>query len=367
MESETTDNQPISPTKISEDDDKGTAAITEALLRNATGGDSAKVTLSSEEATRTAVSLASVVLQVQASTVEVPIIPVISQQGANVHHLTELPSVQEEVSTGFYPSDVYKSPKGGPKKSYDTSYKLRAIEFYKQGHSKLQTAKHFGVHPRRIREWITMEEVLKVSPTDRKRLTKRLLNKMNISESMITAIRQQKSSESVVGLPQSAELQQSSGEQAGWPYQPQEGQNPLSQLEQLADLTSQAVQLNVAHGSSVITDSSQASSEQEPQVQIAEVNVTTESSSATSPNKANVEYLKSLSKSQVQDLLDAMNLAKYKEAFMAEQVDGEIMSSFGDEELVELGVKSGVHRIRFLKLIQGRHSAEEILRNLKAQ
>ena len=35
----------------------------------------------------------------------------------NVHYLTELRSIQEEVSAGFYPSDVYKSPKGGPKKS----------------------------------------------------------------------------------------------------------------------------------------------------------------------------------------------------------------------------------------------------------
>ena len=363
MEPQTTENQTISATTITQVMDKGTDAITEVLLRNATGGEQNKVTLS-EEARQTAVSLASVVLQVQASnSVDVPTISTIPQQGPNVHHLTEVPSAQEEVSTGFYQADVYKSPKGGPKKSYDTSYKLRAIEFYKQGHSKLQTAKQFGVHPRRIREWISMEEVLKVSPSDRKRLTKRLLNKLNLSESMITDLRQQKSGEAGVGLNQSGELQQSTSEQPSWPYQTPEGQNPLSQLEQLADLTSQAVQLNVTHESTVIPDTvTQTSGEQEPQVQIAEVNVTTESAS-TSPNKANMDFLKSLSKSQVQDLLDAMNLGKYKPAFLAEQVDGEIMSSFGDEELVELGVKSGVHRIRFLKLIQGRHSAEEILRS----
>ena len=86
------------------------------------------------------------------------------------------------------------------------------------------------------------------------------------------------------------------------------------------------------------------------------------SQSPTTPEKNNIAFLKTLSKNEVQHLLLAMNLSKYQDVFLDEQIDGEILSSLGEGELLELGVTTGVHRIRFLKLIEGRHSAEDILK-----
>lgn len=58
-----------------------------------------------------------------------------------------------------------------------------------------------------------------------------------------------------------------------------------------------------------------------------------------------------------------MNLEQYKEEFMREQVDGEILAEC-DEIMLEkeLHIASAIHRTRLLKVISGRHSALGFLR-----
>ena len=56
---------------------------------------------------------------------------------------------------------------------------------------------------------------------------------------------------------------------------------------------------------------------------------------------------------QILDILDAMELSQYKEAFAQENINGEIFSLIDDDILsTELGVASKVHRIQLLKLYQ---------------
>ncbi len=57
-----------------------------------------------------------------------------------------------------------------------------------------------------------------------------------------------------------------------------------------------------------------------------------------------------------------MNLSQYKEQFMREQVDGEILSECNETILEkELNVSSAIHRTRLLKVITGRHSALNLM------
>lgn len=63
---------------------------------------------------------------------------------------------------------------------------------------------------------------------------------------------------------------------------------------------------------------------------------------------------------QVQQLLDAMQLSQYKEAFRRERVDGELLLEMNDNDLqADLGVQSRLHRIRLLKVAQGLQSVDE--------
>ena len=65
---------------------------------------------------------------------------------------------------------------------------------------------------------------------------------------------------------------------------------------------------------------------------------------------------------QIQQLLGAMQLPQYKEAFQREQIDGEVLIEL-DEQILEsdLQISSKIHRIRLMKLISGNYSAEDIL------
>ncbi len=59
-----------------------------------------------------------------------------------------------------------------------------------------------------------------------------------------------------------------------------------------------------------------------------------------------------------------MKLEQYTEAFAMECIDGGILQELGDELLEkELGVASKLHRLRLLRVINGLHSAEDILRD----
>ena len=85
------------------------------------------------------------------------------------------------------------------------------------------------------------------------------------------------------------------------------------------------------------------------------------SSQYSDPSDENIEYLKSLSCTRVLHLLESMRLECYREAFQHEQIDGEVLSSLDDEMLLELGVKSSLHRMRLKKVIRGVLSAKEHL------
>ena len=65
---------------------------------------------------------------------------------------------------------------------------------------------------------------------------------------------------------------------------------------------------------------------------------------------------------QVQQLLHVMNLTQYQSKFASEGIGGDILIELGDQDLQnDLGMKSKVHRIRLMKIIEGQHSAKKIL------
>ena len=65
---------------------------------------------------------------------------------------------------------------------------------------------------------------------------------------------------------------------------------------------------------------------------------------------------------QVQELLHIMKLGQYKARFAEEMISGEILIELGQEDLErDLDVKSKIHRLRLMKIIEGQHSARNIL------
>ena len=61
-------------------------------------------------------------------------------------------------------------------------------------------------------------------------------------------------------------------------------------------------------------------------------------------------------------LLKAMDLEQYCDAFYREKVSGEILTELDDKVLCEeLGVNSKLHRVRLLKIMAGAHSARLLL------
>ena len=66
---------------------------------------------------------------------------------------------------------------------------------------------------------------------------------------------------------------------------------------------------------------------------------------------------------QVQQMLDALQLPQYKEAFAREEIDGEVLLELDDQVLqCELGINFKIHRIRLMKLISGATSAEKLIK-----
>ena len=72
---------------------------------------------------------------------------------------------------------------------------------------------------------------------------------------------------------------------------------------------------------------------------------------------ANIAYLKKMQRGDVLQLLDAMNLSVYKDAFEQEQIDGERMACLSGDMLSELGVSKSLHRMRLMKIVSGQTSA----------
>ena len=77
----------------------------------------------------------------------------------------------------------------------------------------------------------------------------------------------------------------------------------------------------------------------------------------------NKTYLQSLSRRDVLQLLDNMNLSQHKGSFQEEQVDGTILAALSGDDLKELGVTKGVQIKRLLRLINGTTSAKDVLEN----
>ncbi len=58
---------------------------------------------------------------------------------------------------------------------------------------------------------------------------------------------------------------------------------------------------------------------------------------------------------QIVHMLDIAGLSQYKEIILAEQVSGEVMVDLDDAMLErDLGIKSKLHRVKFLTVIQGK-------------
>jgi len=58
-------------------------------------------------------------------------------------------------------------------------------------------------------------------------------------------------------------------------------------------------------------------------------------------------------------MLNLAGLSQYKEIILAEHVNGEVLADCDDNILErDLGIKSKIHRMRFLTVIQGKASDE---------
>lgn len=78
--------------------------------------------------------------------------------------------------------------------------------------------------------------------------------------------------------------------------------------------------------------------------------------------EANKKFLGDLNFNQVLNLLEMMGLSQHQNSFTTERVNGEILLECDDTVLQhELKMTSKLQRVRLLKIIQGKHSAEMIL------
>lgn len=346
-----------------------------------------------------------------------------------------------------------------PRRSFAAEFKLKAVAYYKQGNTKAATAKFFGIHRKRIQEWIQQESVLRSSPSYKRRMTQTVVA---ASESEKGEVQSEDSVEGADGLPVTASntIDESDFSHTG----------AFTHIQTLTTLPLAAVQVDgvgtqVPAGSPTAVPTSgrittgkevtlqnivfaeacssvpvlvvqptrstsspvspaRATFSPHPQVHITppptrpahaassplpSVHTTplhippiravsvpipsahttpppippshttpppippTHTTPSSAPNdssqlpssrathESNVAFLKTLSDGNVAKLLDAMNLSRYKERFLVEQVDGELLSSLRQSEFRELGVESGLHQLKLLKLVQGIYSAERFL------
>ena len=246
-----------------------------------------------------------------------------------------------------------------PRKSYAVEFKLNAIDHYRSGHTRAATAKLFGVHRKRIQEWINQEPTLRTIPPKRRRLTRRLMDKVNDHKGY-------KNENSSLSVPTTlsphgpgayANIQTLSNIQ----ITSQNGSSPVS-LSVHQDEPGLPVDTDEDGSTNVLHLSSFPSTSYRSNIREPPAGTQLLLSPSMDPKKHNIAVLQSLDESVVLKILDAMNLSRYKERFIEEQVDGELLVSLGEEELKELGVESSLHRLRLLKLIKGSYSAEELLK-----
>ena len=328
-----------------------------------------------------------------------------------------------------------------PRRSFAADFKLKAVAYYKQGNTKAATAKYFGIHRKRIQEWIQQENILKSSPSYKRRMTQTVVA---ASESERGEVQSEGSVEGEDGspLPASSTIDESDISHTG----------AFTHIQTLTTLPLAAVQVSgadtqvpagsptaVATSGGTITGKevtlhnvvsagacssvpmlvvqptlstsspiSQARATSSPHpsahtrcapphipqtravstpipsthttpapippvrttpppippvhtTSFSAPNDSSESPSSKATREDNITFLRTLTDEDVARLLDSMNLSRYKERFLAEQVDGELLSSLRQSELRELGVESGLHQLKLLKLVQGIYSAQRFL------
>ena len=63
------------------------------------------------------------------------------------------------------------------------------------------------------------------------------------------------------------------------------------------------------------------------------------------------------------DLLEILRLTKYKDAFICEEISGALLQDLDEEILeTELGITSKLHRLKLLRVIDGRQSLDELFK-----
>ena len=64
------------------------------------------------------------------------------------------------------------------------------------------------------------------------------------------------------------------------------------------------------------------------------------------------------------DLLEILGLTKYKNVFIDEEISGALLQELDEEILkVELGITSRLHRLKLLRVIDGRQPLDELFKN----
>ena len=63
------------------------------------------------------------------------------------------------------------------------------------------------------------------------------------------------------------------------------------------------------------------------------------------------------------DLLEILRLTKYKDAFIREEISGALLQDLDEEILeTELGITSKLHRLKLLRVIDGRQPLDELFK-----
>jgi len=75
----------------------------------------------------------------------------------------------------------------------------------------------------------------------------------------------------------------------------------------------------------------------------------------------NKKFLQSLDNLKILQVLDGMNLSQYCVAFRDARVDGQLLTTLTQTELIELKVNSTLHQKKLLNVIDGKESAEKYL------